>query len=206
MNRTRAPLALLLGLLAVLTACGVASDDKPHDIPPEQQSQLGVGSDRGAGAAVGTARIYLLTSQVGGKAQSLVPVARDVDETPTAVLGALLDGPNADEVAAQLHTAVPEGTQLRSATLRGGVLRVDVSNDLLQLSGDVLVGAVAQIVFTASEIEGVRSVKILVQGEDKQWPAGNGELQAAPLTVYDYPGLLASAQPDFPAIPTPSQP
>ena len=31
-------------------------------------------------------------------------------------------------------------------------------------------------------------------------------LQSEPLTVYDYPGLVVSAQPAYPAIPTPSQP
>ena len=132
-----------------------------------------------------------------------MPVARDVDETPNAVLVALLAGPNTVELSAQLRTSIPAGTEVLSSTLRGGVLRVDVSSDLLQLSGEVLVGAIAQIVFTAAEVDGVRSVKILVDGEDQQWPVGNGELQAAPLTVYDYPGLLASAQPDYPAVPTP---
>jgi hypothetical protein len=49
-------------------------------------------------------------------------------------------------------------------------------------------------------------VKILVDGADQQWPAGDGALQSEPLTVYDYPGLVVSAQPAYPAIPTPSQP
>jgi hypothetical protein len=59
-------------------------------------------------------------------------------------------------------------------------------------------------VFTSSEIEGVRSVKIVVDGADQQWPAGNGALQSSPLTVYDFPGLVPSAQPDYPATPTPT--
>ena len=66
--------------------------------------------------------------------------------------------------------------------------------------------AVAQIVFTASEVDGVESVNILINGADQQWPSGNGELQSAPLTVYDYPGLVQSSQPAYPAIPTPVQP
>lgn len=194
---------VLLPLAALLSACGIATDDAPRDIPAARQVELGVDTDRPVGAATGTARIFLLTPQASGKAQSLVPAARDVDETPNAVLVALLAGPNTVELAAQLRTAIPAGTEVLSSTLRGGILRVDVSSDLLQLSGEVLVGAIAQIVFTVAEIDGVRSVKILVDGEDQQWPAGNGELQEAPLTVYDYPGLLASAQPDYPAIPTP---
>jgi spore germination protein GerM len=85
-------------------------------------------------------------------------------------------------------------------------LRIDVSQGLLQLSGQVLVAAVAQIVFTGAEIDGVRSVSISVEGAPQRWPVGSGELQSAPLTVYDYPGLVPSAQPAYPAIPTPTQP
>ena len=114
--------------------------------------------------------------------------------------------PNVLEFDAQYRTAIPQGTMLNSAVLRGGILRVDVSEELLQLSGDTLVNAIAQIVFTASEVEGVRGVLITADGEDQQWPVGNGELQAAPLTIYDYPGLLPSAQPDYPAVPSPTQP
>ena len=95
---------------------------------------------------------------------------------------------------------------LLSAARRGSVLQVDVSKALQQLSGQALVAAVAQIVFTCSELTGVTAVKILVEGADQQWPTGNGEVQSDPLTVYDYPGLVQSTQPAYPAIPTPSQP
>ena len=121
-------------------------------------------------------------------------------------LTALFAGPNVVELDSQFRTALPAGVQLLSTTRRGGVLRVDVSKELGQLSGEVLVAAVAQIVFTASEVDGVESVNILINGADQQWPSGNGELQSAPLTVYDYPGLVQSSQPAYPAIPTPVQP
>ncbi|MDO9174021.1 MAG: GerMN domain-containing protein [Actinomycetota bacterium] len=200
------------GLLAValvallLGACGISTDNSPRDIPAADQRELGVTGDRTAGAATGTARVYLLAPEVAGQAQTLVAVARDVEETPTDLITALFAGPNTDEVARQLRTALPAGTELFDARLQGGVLRVDVSTGLLDLSGQVLMAAVAQIVFTASELTGVRSVSLLVDGESRQWPAGNGELQSAPLTVYDFPGLVQSSQPDYPAIPTPTQP
>ena len=155
---------------------------------------------------MGSARVYLLSPELPGQAQSLEAVARDVNETPTALLGALFAGPNAAESTRQVGTALPTGTVLLGTRMQGSVLRVDVSEDLLQLSGEVLVAAVAQIVFTAAELEGVRSVKLLVKGTDQQWPAGNGELETTPLTIYDYPGLVPSAQPAYPAIPSPNQP
>jgi spore germination protein GerM len=56
---------------------------------------------------------------------------------------------------------------------------------------------------TASEITGVSSVVIAIEGRNQQWPAANGELQSDPLTRYDFPGLVTSSQPAFPSVPSP---
>ncbi len=56
--------------------------------------------------------------------------------------------------------------------------------------------------FTGNELDGVRSVRILVDGANQPWPDGSGELQDRPLTVYDYPGLAESAQPPYPPVPS----
>jgi len=186
-----------------LAACGIDADSQPRDIPPDRQVELAVDTDRSPGVATGLARVYLIAPGGVGSTDVLDSVARDVDETPEDLLGALLEGPNETEFEAEFRTAIPEGTMLRSAVLRGGTLRVDVSDELLQLSGETLIDAIAQLVFTSSEIDGVRSVKIVVEGADQQWPAGNGQLQSAPLTVYDFPGLVPSAQPAYPATPAP---
>ena len=189
-----------------LSACGIGNDDGPRNVPPADQQQLRVATDRSAGAATGTARVYLLAPEGAGQSQVLQAVARDVTENASEVIGELLAGPNAKELVGQFRTALPGGLQLLSATRRGGELRIDVSSELGELSGEALVAAVAQLVFTASELDGVQSVKILIDGADQQWPAGNGELQSLPLTIYDYPGLVLSSQPAYPAIPTPPQP
>lgn len=195
------------GLMGVvLAACGVANDESPRDIAPVDQRELGGNPDLGGGIATGTARIYLLGPASAAQTTTLQPVARNVAEQPTPVMQALMSGPNTAELGRQFHTALPSGTRLLSTRLQAGVLRVDVSKELLQVSGDDLVDALAQIVFTASQLDAVRSVKLTVVGEEQLWPSGSGELQSAPLTVYDYPGRVASAQPAYPAIPTPSQP
>ena len=192
---------MLLVLFA--TGCGISADDGPRDIPAADQVELGVGGDGNAGAAIGTARVYFLSPEVVGQAALLASVARDVAETPTELLLALLAGPNQTEQSNQFRTAIPVGTELIDARRQGFVLRVDLSDNVLELSGQVLIAAIAQIVFTASEIDGVRGVTILVAGADQQWPVGSGELRSRPLTVYDYPGLVPSSQPDYPAFPSP---
>jgi spore germination protein GerM len=190
----------------VVASCGIADDTGPRDVPAAAQRDLGVNTDFGGGETTGTARIYLLAPTASGHSSTLQPVARDVQEQPTSLLQSLFAGPNSRELSRQFHTAIPPGTTLLSSRLQGNTLTVDVSKELLQLSGDDLVDALAQIVFTAAELDAVHSVKILVAGAEQQWPAGNGEVQTAPLTIYDYPGRVASAQPAYPAIPTPNQP
>lgn len=205
MKRLRAGV-LAIACVVGATGCGIAADDGPRDIPAADQVALGLGADSNAGAAIGTARVYFLSPEVVGQAALLQSVARDVAETPTALLQALLAGPNQTEQSNQFRTALPVGTELLDARRQGFVLRVDLSDAVLELSGQVLITAIAQIVFTASEIDGVRGVTILVDGADQQWPVGSGELTSTPLTVYDYPGLVPSSQPDYPAFPSPTTP
>lgn len=201
--KSRAQLVLLA---LVATGCGISADDGPRDIPAADQVELGVGGIGNAGAAIGAARVYFLLPEVVGQAALLASVARDVADTPTGLLQALLAGPNQTEQSNQLRTAIPVGTELIDARRQGLILRVDLSDDVLELSGQVLITAIAQIVFTASELDGVRGVTILVAGANQQWPVGSGELRSRPLTVYDYPGLVPSSQPDYPAFPSPTSP
>ncbi len=116
----------------------------------------------------------------------------------------LLKGPNEPGEDDGLTTALPRDLILRSARSGGGTLTVDVSSELLDEPAPQLRLAVAQIVFTASELEGVRAVRVRVDGKIRAWPDGEGELQHAALTVYDFPGLAESAQPRVPTDPEPS--
>jgi hypothetical protein len=200
------PIAFVVLAALAVTSCGISDDVGPRDVPPADRRDLVGGTDLAGGEATGTARIYLLAPTSTGRSSTLQPVARDVQELPATVLAALFSGPNAGELSNQFRTALPTDTTLLSVRSQGTTLRVDVSKELLQLSGDDLVDALAQIVFTASELDQVRSVQILVNGVGQQWPAGNGELQTAPLTVYDFPGRVATSQPAYPAFPTPNQP
>ena len=119
------------------------------------------------------------------------------------MLQALFDGPNEDELEEGLLTQLPPEVQLLSPPRRvAGTLNVDLSPEILELQSSALRYAVAQIVYTADELDGVRSVRLRVDGEIQAWPAGRGELRDEPLTVYDFPGFAESAQPAYPAIPS----
>ena len=203
-HRHRLPVAMIVALVAVaLTSCSIDPEGSPRDIAERDRHDLSNNLDQAAGAATGSGRIYLLSPEILGQPRTLQSVARDVGDTPAEAMRALFEGPNTEELQAMLRSAIPPGTRLLGVSLDGGELIVNVSSDLQQLTGEALIDGVAQIVLTASEITGVSSVAIAIDGVPQQWPAGSGELQSKPLTRYDFPGLVLSSQPAFPSVPTP---
>jgi spore germination protein GerM len=190
--------------VVALTACGISDDDAPRMIPEGNRPALVAPAAQASGTTTGRDRIYLLAPEATNDTRQLRASTRDVGDSATQRLTSLFGALTVAETSNRLRTAIPEGLQLRSAVVQAdGTVVVDVTDQLLSLPRGSLVDAVAQIVFTASEVPGVRSVELRVNGQNLQWPAGDGELQGKPLTVYDYPGFVESTQPDFPAIPSP---
>ena len=200
-----AALSILVAVLAVLASCGIENDAAPREIPEGDRLIIDNSANQTTGATSGTDRIFLLAPESPNETQRLRATQRDIGSSATRRLQSLFGDLTVAEGAARLRTAIPDGLILHSAVLQpSGTLVVDVSDQLLDLSASSLIDAVAQIVFTASEVDGVQRVDLEVDGKARQWPAGEaGELQADPLTVYDYPGFIESTQPDFPAIPSP---
>lgn len=187
-------------LVALTTAaCSIQPDTAPREIPQDDRGLLDPVTPVG-GEAAGSTRVYLVTERGGER--RLRSVQRGVDATPSAALEELFKGANDQEDEAGLGSAIPDGLQLLSSRSVAGTLQVDVSEEILDVPGPALILAVAEIVFTASELDGVREVRLKVNGENLPWPDGRGELQSRTLTVYDYPGLAESSQPAYPPIPS----
>lgn len=199
----RRVVAMTLIALAAFTGCSIRPEASPNDIPDERANVFGEPAT--GDEAAGTNRIYLLAPPDVEAPQRLRSVQRDVPPAADSVLESLFAGPNADERDAQLDTAIPADIELLDARPVGQVLTVDLNDVFDDLTPDGLRLAVAQIVSTATEIDGVRSVQLRIDGRPRVWPLGNGELTDRPLTQYDYPGLVESSQPAFPAIPSPIQ-
>ena len=200
----RRVVALTSIALALITAgCSIQPEASPNDLPDEVANVFGEPAT--GDEAAGTNRIYLLAPPDVEAPQRLRSVQRDVAPTAESVLESLFAGPNADERDSQLDTAIPADVELLDARPVGQVLTVDLNDVFDDLTPDGLRLAVAQIVSTATELDGVQSVQLRIDGEPRVWPLGNGELTDRPLTQYDYPGLVESSQPAFPAIPSPSQ-
>jgi len=190
--------------LAAVAGCGVQADDRSRVIPETDRRDLSAPAVLDDGELSGDTRIFLLATPQTGVRTQLRAVTRDVAPAPASALAALLAGPTNTEQGLQLRSAIPQGTQLRSVSfVAPGTITVDVSTELFEATGDELIDAIAQIVFTASAVERVARVQVVVDGEPKQLPRGDGQLVAGPLTVFDFPERVASSQPHYPAIPSP---
>ncbi len=196
--------ALALVAVTLGTGCAIQPDNAPRDIPAAERGQLDPVPP--GGEAIGQSRIYLVTGDGTGGDRELRTVLRDVEPPtdPEAVLRTLIAGANRSELDSGMTSPLPSSSTLHSARLVASTLNVDLSGEILELPGSSLRDAVAQIVFTGSLLDGVRTVRIRVDGQTRDWPDGRGELQRRPLTVYDYPGLAESAQPPYPPIPSES--
>jgi spore germination protein GerM len=204
-HRLGAVLAAVATAVGV-TACGVSSDSGPRDVRSDERPAAALTPELGTPRPGTGSTVYFLGPAGPGEHAPLVATSRAGADDPTAVLMALLEGPTLDEQGAEgLRTAIPAGTMLRSASLEGtGTLRVDVSTGLLSTGGDVLLDALAQIVFTAIELQGVDRVRLLVDGEAQDWPTSSGDSTRDPLTMFDFADRVPFEQPDYPALPSPT--
>jgi spore germination protein GerM len=196
----------LVAVLGVLGACGINADSEPRDITGDRQQELAAIGRSNDQAPVGGSRIFLVDG-AGSQTSVVRAVAREAEPDAESLIRALLEGPTASERARRLRTAIPAGTELLEVDYDGpGRVTLDLSANILDASGDSLVAAVAQIVYTLGQLENIKGVQLRVEGEPRQWPTGDGTLTSDPLTVYLYPGRAASTQPDYPALPSATPP
>lgn len=194
-------IALALLLLGSSAGCALSEDTSPRDIP--EDLVVDFGNTATGDAATGANRIYLLTPSDEAEQRRLRAVPRQDDSGGTEeLIKSLFAGPNADEAEASLGSAIPTELKLISARTVGTRLTIDIGTGLTGLSDDGVRLALAQIVATASELDGVERVRIQVEGVNQAWPTGDGRLVDAALSIYDYPGLLETSQPAFTALPS----
>lgn len=175
-----------LGLLSA--ACGIRADEQPRDVQAAERPTVPTTAPDGS-AQPGSGSIVFLLGPPGESALApLVGVGRPDAPEPAALVALLLEGPTETErSSAGLRTAVPAGTTLLDASLDSqGTLTVDLSADFLSSAGDVLLDAVAQIVFTATRADNVRRVRLLIEGEPQDWPTSSGTTTRDPLSIYDF--------------------
>lgn len=193
-------LASIICAALSLAGCSIEVDETARPVPENERGQLGEQST--GDEATGSNRVFLLAPTAVDQESRLRSVRRDVPSDAEDILNSLIDGPNSAEREAGLSSNLPDGLEVNSARLRGRILTVSVNDVFRELTSDALRIAVAQLVATSNEIDGVESLRLQIGNENQVWPIGNGQNTDRPLTIYDYPGFVESSQPAYPAIPT----
>ena len=109
----------------------------------------------------------------------LVPVERErpTIELPLIIaIDQLMAGPNDQESARGLGTLIPKGTRARKAEIEGNTAIIDLNSVVHDFTGNAVDAKrlIAQIVYTATSIQGVKQVIIKLQGSD-QFTLGSEE-------------------------------
>lgn len=183
---------LVASLLAaiVLAGCGVPTDERPRDIasrrvPFELLAPSSTTSTTAAPVISTVVPVYMVVNE------KVVPLPREVlaPAVLTRLLAALLKGPTVEESDSGLRTAIPNDTRLLSARLDGSIATIDLSGELLAVSGQEQILALAQIVFTATELPGVAGVRFALDDKPIEVPRADGTLTSDPLRRSDYESL-----------------
>ena len=197
--------------LLLLGACGVPVDEEPRALatenvpfglldPPTTSPTEGTGGTLPSPQALQAVSVHLVDND-----GFLVEVRRPVTEEPDveAAVTSLLSPLTEAERNAGLGTAIASTTGLRGVIgPEDGLVTIDLSSAVGDGSPDIVRVALAQLVFTATSVDGVELVLFQVDGEAREVPTGQGRSTAEPLSRSDYRQLERPQ----PTVPTPTGP
>lgn len=180
----RALLGVLVGLSAV--ACGVDAESRPHALDKESVPFELLAPAVPTTSTTTTARtepaVAVNVFLMG--AERLEPVRRLVSAPATArkAIEVLFSREVSDaELAAGLRSAINPNVDLLSVDISAdGVVTVDLGSNFLEASAPEQRVALAQIVFTATGVEGTAGVRFTLEGESREVPTDQGS-QSGPL-------------------------
>lgn len=189
-------LSLCVAVLAV-AGCGLPSGGAAQPIPPEEVPYHLLAD--GTRAPSSTSPRHSSTGpQVywvdGGALVAVDPPTTDADDDTDAlaeVLRALAAGPDAEQQASGLSSALGAGVGITLVGIDRGVAEIEVAFAAQEPSADRLPLAIGQIVLTAISAPTVSRVQVVDGGEPVSVPLPSGVLVDEPLTVDDYAELMA---------------
>ena len=151
----------------------------------------------------GTNRVFMLTESDTQGGRMLRSVARDVQSTPTAVLEALILGPNPGET----DDRHPHGGAVRPRADRSPPRRRARSRSTSPRRSSTCRARRCATPSPRSSTRPPSSPASTPCGSastasDANGPTATARCRPTPLTRYDFPGIAESAQPAYPAVPS----
>lgn len=168
----------------LIAACGIPVEAEPEMVDVELAPPAG--NETPAPGELAEVSLYLVRDN------ALVHVTRELPSPPslTSIFESLLGTVTDEERQANLRTAIPPGTATISLTEDGSVLRIDLNSEFAAVGGEEEILAVAQIVLTATSVEGVDQVAFHLEGVPTDVPVASGALSEDPVGAADYESLV----------------
>lgn len=188
--RRRAWFVVALALVALLAACGLPKDGSPRAISPDKVPYGLLGPSSTAPGNEPGGETFTLYFLLGDRLQSAS--RRLVSPRIDDVLTALIAGPAKGDPST-LKSAIPTETHVVRTELNDRVLTIVLSKEILGPQGPVQESAFAQLVYTATDLDGVSEVQFRVVGADGNETAATPQTDSGakdgPLTRADYTSL-----------------
>jgi spore germination protein GerM len=190
---------LLVLCAAFLLGCSVPTNNQPVSVGPIFDDLLEPTTTTTTTSPDNPTRevtVYFLRSSSGDVTVVSVPRVVAVDAGPTQILNNLFNvRPDGEQREAEtdLTTAIPSSAELISAELVDGTGLLEINTRGLfgedGLTGSELRNALAQIVWTATEIRGIGEVRFQHEGTTRDPIIGNGETTEGAVTRRQYSEL-----------------
>jgi spore germination protein GerM len=87
----------------------------------------------------------------------------------------LIKGPTEEEKKEGFSTSLNENTRLLNVSIEGDTVNLDFSKEVEEGGGTLLMESrIAQIVYTATQFEGIKKVRFLIEGKNIDYFSGEG--------------------------------
>jgi spore germination protein GerM len=186
MTTRRRAAILAAGLLWLLAGCGVPADRAPRSIPDEEVP-FGLLATTGPATTRPASTTGAVVFLVEGDRLAAVRRQVPAPATPDAVLATLAAGPTPPEAAAGLRTALVTGVGLSQVAAGTATIRLDRDFVAADLHEQIL--ALAQLVYTVTELPGLRGVQFAFDGQPAEVPTARGRLQAGAVSRADFAAI-----------------
>lgn len=191
--RRRAGCVAVLGTCALLAmpACGLSTDDEPQqlaadDVPGDllEPRPTTTTTSTTTPAVSRTLPIYLVDRD--GR---LAPVERQLPAPVTVgdLVRTLLEGATDEEADQGLRSVIASTTELIEHQRRDRTVVLNFTEDFAIPQGEGGITSIAQVVYTATELEGISGVTFQLEGVPTEVPRGDGTLTSDPLFRSDFP-------------------
>jgi hypothetical protein len=174
--------------LAVVTAGLVGCGSKAVSLGPPPRGQSEAGTPRATQASPVRLQVWF------ARGEQLSSEQRTHAATPrvaTAAMQALLAGPNTDERAAGVTTAIPAGTRLIGISIKDRVATVDLTSEFQSGGGALAMQMrLAQVVYTLTQFPTVSAVRFSLDGAPVDVFSSEGIVLDHPVGRADYKDLL----------------